>query len=153
MSIIDTLTIDGADLDETKFRLMRTYNAVVAAAVYYADASLGAAMVCYRAAENGESLAAIYTPYSESPRFAQKASEMVDVISDVASFLCAVYETADEDANEAYCQHLIEMSRIDKVSASLEAAHKRMQIVKACIPESTSPGARLKTAVFATKET
>lgn len=152
MSVIDALTIDGNSLDETKNRLMRAYTAVVTAAVDYAEASLGAAMVCYRAAENGETLASIYTAYYECPKFAQKASDMVNTITDIASLLCAVHESTDEDANEAYSQHLIESSQVDRVSAMLESAHKRIEIVNACLPENTSPGARLKTEIFAPTE-
>lgn len=150
MSLIETMAIDGAQVIEVRQKLVRAFNASVQAAEDYAEAALGAAMDAYRAAEDGAVVAAAYTSYSESPRNAHRAGNMVQTAADIASLLCALNEGISEDANESYANHLMDMSRTDKVSAILEAAARRMALATSALPtDPAAPGARFNAAVFA----
>ena len=152
MSILDAMTIDPAQTAETKNAIIRAFHASVMAAQDYAEAALDAAMVCYRAAEAGSPVAVAYTAYAEIPRLTANAQKMVSTAAELSTIACALQESQDEDANEAYAEHLIDMSKTDKVSAMLEAVHRRMTVVNAAIPENPAPAARFKAEIFQPKE-
>ena len=152
MTLINLLTIDKDTANETKNSLIRALHSSATAAQDYAEAALEASMACYRAAETGRPLAEAFTAYTRVHSLIASAQRMLSTVSELSTIVCAVQESHDEEANESYADHLIAISKTDKVSAMIEAAHRRMVIVNASLPSIIAPAARFNTAVFAPEE-
>lgn len=148
MSLINELMIDSTKHAETRDAIIRSFHLSAKAAYDYAMYALNAAATCYRAAEAGDPLSTVYTAYSEYPRHVDSAQKMATATAELASIACAIQESQDEEANEAYAEHLMEMSKTDQVSAMLEAAHRRMVVFNSALPSVIAPAARLNTEVF-----
>lgn len=148
MSLADALTIDDEDLAATKENVIRAFHACAMAAQDYAELALELSMVAYSAAEAGAPLASAYTAYANVPRMISGAQKMIEATATLSTVACALHESTDDEANMAYADHLISMSRANQVSAMIEATSRRMNLVDAALPENISPAARFKAETF-----
>lgn len=151
MALENVLTPDG-DIREIKMALTRSLRLAVTAAEDWAKASLGAANEVIKVASEGGPCAAAYTSYAEIGEFHDKAKRAVGNITDLTNILLAVNESADDEANDAYSDHLAAVGRVHEIGAILEGAATRLEMINRALPENPQPAARFNPSVFASKE-
>lgn len=150
MPLADALMIDADDLDEVKNNVIRAFHACAMAAQDYAELALDLSMVAYNAAESGAPVSAAYSAYAHIPRLVSGAHKMVEATATLSTIACALHESTDDEANMAYAEHLINMSRASQVSAMIEATTRRMNLVDTALPERVTPSTRFNAEIFRT---
>lgn len=151
MALADLLTSDG-DVAGVKMDLTRTLHILAEASEEYAKASLGAANVCLEVAMEGGPCAQAYSAYAEISKYDQMSKKVMGSLIAVKNLLMNLHESDDDLANEAYSEHLREMSKINQTSALLEGASRRMELVNKARPSNPSPAARFNSAIFNAQE-
>lgn len=147
MALENLLTSNG-DVEEAKGTLIRSFHVMAGAALDYARASLGAATAVLDVAMAGGPCAAVYTNYAEVRRYDGLARSALDSLGELASMLVSINDSEDEAANDAYAEHLMQMSRTDEVSAMLEGASHRIAMANRALPENPQPAARFNVEIF-----
>lgn len=151
MALADALTTDG-NVTEAKQALTRTLHTLSAAAQDYAKAALGAASAVLTVAMSGGPCAAAYSSFSDARRFDELSRNALSRTADVANLLTALNDSPDDEANEEYAQHLMDLTATDTVSALLEGANSRMQMAYKAMPKDPQPAARFNASIYATQE-
>lgn len=151
MALADILSTDG-DVTDTKNAILQAFHALVGAAHEYAKASLGASAAILAIAMDGGPCAATYTQFPEVHKFDVLARAAIQSVGDLANVLTALHESDDESVNESYANYLVEISRTDVISALLEGASNRMEMVFKAMPENPQPAARFNSAIFSRQQ-
>lgn len=140
--IIENLLHDQGDVEAVRASLFRIKAVLNVAAYDYAHAALSASQEACEAALAAAPCAAVWQHMSEYQRFANKATETMDVCTTATAMLLEAEETGDPQVDRINAGVKVDALEKHVISALLEGANSRIQVAVATMPENPTPGAK-----------
>lgn len=151
MALADVLAFDG-DISIARGTLIQCFHTLVESSDQYAKAALDAAQYVLELAIDGGTMGAAYTGYADIGKFLKLSQRSTENADSLMLVLSSINDCGDDEANEAYASHLIDMSRASEISAIVEATQRRLLAINDALPMNPQAGARFDPSKFAPQE-